>query len=113
MTAFSRFSTGWILPDLIRMAVRVERQSGRAWQSHPPSAMRIRRATRSATIRVCFFGASLVLTGARVLRSTGLLRPADAARAFRWSSRLTALAMWLWRQGRSRARRHRPRLERR
>jgi hypothetical protein len=105
MTAFSRFSTGWTLPDLIRMAVLGKVHLGQAWQSHPPPLMRIRRATRAATIRACFSGASLVLAGARLLQSTGLLRSADAARAFHWSSRLTALAMRLWRQGRSRPRR--------
>jgi hypothetical protein len=105
MTAFSGFSTRRTLLDLIRMAVSGEGDPGQAWQSHPPSLMRIRRATRGAAIRACFFGASLVLAGACLLRSTGLLTSADAARAFRWSSRLTALAMRLWRQGRSRARR--------
>jgi hypothetical protein len=106
MTAFRRHSAG-SLPDFIRMtadgqgASRRRKHPVRASGSRPPSLMRIRRATRAATIRACFFGASLVLAGTRLLRITGLLKSADAATAFRWSSRLTALAMRLWRQGRS------------
>ena len=129
MTAFRTLSTGPILPNLIRTPVESraarwnrtapipgQRRSpalltlkrhehpGLAWQSRPPSPTRVRHVTRDAAIRACFLGANLVLAGACVLRSTGLLRPADAARAFRWSSRLTTAAVWLWRQGRSRPR---------
>jgi len=89
MTAFRRYSAGG-LPDFIGMAAdglgasRRRKHPVRTSGSRPPSLMRIRRATRAATIRVCFFGASLVLAGAYLLRSSGLLRSADAARAFRW-----------------------------
>ena len=77
---------------------------GLTWQSRQPPSRRIRRASRAVAIRVCFLGASCVLTAARLLLRTGLLRSGDIATALRWSSRLAATGMRLWRRGRLRSR---------
>ena len=131
MIAFSRLSTGPnFLPGRIRIAAVAQTASGShtapiatwcrapmhkvpqerkpvglTWQSRPPSPNHVRRAGRAVAIRACFLGASFVLAAARLLLRMGLLRSGDAATALRWSSRLTATGMQLWRQRRLRERR--------
>jgi hypothetical protein len=77
---------------------------GLTWQSRLSPSRRIRRVGRAVAIRACFLGASCVLAAARLGRRTGLLGSGDVATALRWSSRLVATGMRLWRRGRLRAR---------
>jgi hypothetical protein len=127
MIAFRRLSTGptfldrriaatalattWSHPAPIAAGCRVsalqvqaQKLVGLTWQSRLSPSRRIRRVGRAVAIRACFLGASCVLAAARLGRRTGLLGSGDVATALRWSSRLVATGMRLWRRGRLRAR---------
>ena len=67
-------------------------------------AAHVRRAGRAIMMRGCFLAARLAIMAARLLLRVGLLTSEDAATVLRWSSRLIATGMLLWRQGRLRTR---------
>jgi hypothetical protein len=130
MIAFRRLSIGLTFPGCFRTAAIVQATTGNhttpiaawrqactlqlpqagkltalTWQSRLSPSRGIRRAGRAVAIRLCFLGASFMLTAARLLLRAGLLRSGDMAAALHWSSRLIAAAMQLWRQRRSDERR--------
>jgi hypothetical protein len=129
MTAFRRFSTRPGLPDGTRgaeddqaanwhrtvpiaawsrtptfLVLQGQERSGLSRQSRAPSPGHVRRAGRTVAVRACFLGPKTVLAAAHLLLSAGLLRSGGAGKAQRWSSRLTATGMRLWRHGRLRTR---------
>ena len=76
----------------------------RSWPFGPILAGHVRRTGRAILMRGCFLTAKVAIVAARLLLGAGLLTSEDAATVLRWSSRLIATGMLLWRQGRSHAR---------
>jgi hypothetical protein len=129
MIPFGRLSAGPTLPDLIRqaanaqaaavsrplplaawcrgpvlVALREQECPVLTWHSTPPFRQRLRNADQGIMMRGYVTSAMIMLAAAHLLLDAGLMRARDARMAFRWSSRLTAKGMGLWRRGRSRVR---------
>jgi hypothetical protein len=76
-------------------------------RSRPPGSRltdHIRLMCRAIMMRSCLLAARLAILAARLLLLMGLLTSENAASVLRWSSRLIATGMLLWRQGRAHAR---------
>jgi hypothetical protein len=60
-----------------------------------------RRAGGTLRMRACFLGAAVLIGSASRLYEVGLLRNRGVSQLLDWSSRLAAVGMRLWREGRS------------
>ena len=127
MNAFLCVSPGLTLPDLIRLSRAVSAETSHChdprkagcktlnvlwaegeghgvtgYHTQPSSTPPARRVVRAVRVRALFGAASVVLAMAQRLQRGGVLTPDQAALAFRWSGKLSAKAMAIWRRGRSR-----------